>query len=246
MSVAYYNLIGKRMLESVRRFFKGPIQIYTEDYRKLKHPTIEILPLSYQYYEFIEKNTDSTNDPSTIAKQASKFAPKAYAIISELNRREGYSFWLDADTYMFQGLDDNFFKITTAEDVFISYLARPQHQYMCSSMMMFNCSHPSRREFQRKLIKMYSEGELYNLPEWHDAYVLDHGVIRQMDMKTISLSDDKGSDYPCIHGKLGKYFDHLRGKRKYDPNTYREKATDPNIVPMNWKPEWNVYRSKHD
>jgi len=235
MSIKYYKLIGKRMLESVQRHFAGNIRVYTEDFGDLSHPGVDMLPLSYNYYKFIGKHKDSTNDPANIQHQAAKFAPKAFAIINQLYSSSGLYLWLDADTYMFKPLEIDF------DPPFLSYLPRPAHRHMCSSMMLFNCSHPARVEFQSRLAKMYS-GELFKLPEWHDAYVLDHGVIRPMlnRMDVVDLGD--GSEYPCVNGKLGQHFDHLRGRRKYDPTTYRESSSDDHIVPASWKPEWNVYK----
>lgn len=68
------------------------------------------------------------------------------------------------------------------------------------------------REFLRRIAEMFTSDAVFDLPEWHSAYVWDH-VRRQMGMKECNLTPG-GHGHVWLRSPLAQWSNHLKGKLK--------------------------------
>jgi hypothetical protein len=71
--------------------------------------------------------------------------------------------------------------------------------------------------FLKRFQWMYDDAEngIFQQDEWHDSFIFDivrkHTVLNELDWSSNLIT---GEGHPFINTDLGKYLDHLKGKRK--------------------------------
>lgn len=68
--------------------------------------------------------------------------------------------------------------------------------------------------FVSELVRLYRTDGLFNMAEWHDAWVIGE-LVKAMALNVACLSGDAiNTSHPLVNGPLGERLDHLKGKRK--------------------------------
>jgi hypothetical protein len=127
--------------------------------------------------------------------------------------------WLDADSHTHSPVTLDWLASVCPEDSLASYLGRGEKYHSECGWVAYNLDHPGTREFIQDFVGMYDNDSIFKEREWHDSYIWD--VVRkryQSQHKFFNLNpsvDDKGlAGHPFINSELGKFMDHVKGKRK--------------------------------
>lgn len=87
--------------------------------------------------------------------------------------REDYLIWLDGDTITTNHVSLEFLNtVLPPADKVASYLARPYHRHTETGFIAYNMK-AGGSEFLDELRRLYTSGEIKNLPEWHDCMAFD-------------------------------------------------------------------------
>lgn len=179
--------------------------------------------LKEQLFRDIKK--ERTNHEAEFKYQASRFAHKYYACEDAVKRvSTKYLVWIDADVIALRQIPENFFKSLVSDNSYWSRIGRGD-QYPECGFMIWNRNHKIHKFFWEIMNKMYDEGQLFDLKEWHDSYVWWEAEKFLKKTKNINIAFDLGDGndgHAFVRGALGKYFDHLKGPRKllgFSPET---------------------------
>lgn len=151
---------------------------------------------------------------------AVRFAYKVFSVALCADQVEsGWMIWLDADTHTHTPVPLNWLDNVCPTDSMVSYLGRGEKYHSECGWVGYNLDNPATRQFIQDFVKMYRTDAIFKEREWHDSYIWD--VIRkryQMTNKFFNLNsswEDKGlAGHPFINSELGRYMDHVKGKRK--------------------------------
>lgn len=218
MNRKYYKLVGKRMIDSFQKNFDIPLYVYWEG--DDPPPEAECIDLLNEtnLTAFKERNKNKPQDD--FFKAASKFAPKSYSVIHALeNSQSDYTMWLDADVFVHTKIDQSFYdKVIT--DKMATVLGR-KNRYLESGFVVYNHSHSRLQEFIDIYKACYEQDKIFDLPEWHDAFVVDW-IIKKMDAPIFNLTPH-GENYQhvFVDSFLGDYMDHMKGNRKKEGSSRR-------------------------
>jgi len=87
--------------------------------------------------------------------------------------------------------------------------------YPCASYIGFNV-HPDRARFADDYEAIYLTGDIYNLPEWHDAFVFDH-IRKTGKYPSRDVAVDTGAKGSAnVFDMVFKGSHHKKGNRKYE------------------------------
>lgn len=121
--------------------------------------------------------------------------------------------WLDGDVQAFAPIPKGFFdELVGDEDG--AYLGRGgKHSeigYWCVRLS------PRSRLFLHRFAELYRSDELFELKEWHSAFVWDHArreaeAVGGFKMRNLT---PHGHDHVWFQSPLGKYLDHLKGEKR--------------------------------
>ncbi len=198
-----------------------------------------------EYKNFCEKFLHKKKYTDNFKFNAFRFAYKVYAIKKSLEYNDTkYLIWLDSDIKTHKKIPISFFKQLTSDSSYLSYLGREhikikELNYSECGFLIFNTEHKYHTLFWEEMMMMYDQGELFNLPEWHDSYIFDF-VRKKLEIKhdfknlnIINLGlvkiDSKFDEHVFVSSILGKFMDHKKGNRK----------------DLNWSPEL-IKRIKKD
>lgn len=121
--------------------------------------------------------------------------------------------WLDADVIAFRHVPEGFIESLIGSDDG-AYLGRaPKHSEIGFWAIRIN---DGARRFLRRFADLYREDAIFELKEWHSAFVWDHarrwaeaeGLIRMRDLTP------GGSGHVWFQSPLRSCLDHLKGNRK--------------------------------
>lgn len=124
--------------------------------------------------------------------------------------------WLDGDVITLADVPPGFVEsLLGTHD--IAYLGRP-HAHSEIGFWALRMSPPAR-EFLTAIADCYRSDAVFDLAEWHSAFVWDHVRRRfeQKGMTSISMTDERhpmARRHPWHASPLSKYTDHLKGRRK--------------------------------
>ena len=181
-----------------------------------------------EYKSFASKYFHKNNN-TNYRFDALKFAHKIFAIQKAISVcKTQYLIWLDADIKTVKIINDNFLNSLVKSDHYMSFLGREHVQkkslrYSETGFMIFNLYHQSHKSFWSLIDDMYTGGQLFNLDEWTDSWVLDHvrkHLEKKCKLKNVNLCDfglkDVGNESHVFVGSiLGDYMDHKKGPRKF-------------------------------
>lgn len=143
---------------------------------------------------------------------AYKFSKKVFAIelvTGEL--QSGRVAWLDADVVTFAPVPLDLMGRMLPDAYAISCLARKGYHSECG-FVGYNLDSADTHNFIKAFAALYSTEEVFNLPEWHDSWVFDW-LRGKLLTKTYQIPH-RSKGHPFINSELGRYMDHLKGKRK--------------------------------
>jgi hypothetical protein len=155
---------------------------------------------------------------------AIRFSFKIFSFVKcmELNLINTDFAWLDADVVCLKDFDsddmNNFFP---AENQLASYLGRSKYPlpnpYSECGFVGYNYYHPKCLEFIDSMYKLYENGDIFSLKEWHDCMVFDHvrNINESLGVEFKNLSAEfLDSDHPFMLTGLSHFFDHLKGPER--------------------------------
>ena len=123
---------------------------------------------------------------------------------------------MDADTICHSPITyDRLLELCPAEKD-LCYLGRKGKYSECGLYALNLRSHKTQL-FLKKFQEFYDDANngIFTLDEWHDSFVFD-AVKKPMQLNELDWSSNliTGEGHPIINTDLGKYLDHLKGKRK--------------------------------
>lgn len=125
--------------------------------------------------------------------------------------------WLDADTVTHAPVTLGFLDSLFPSGA-VAWLDRERLYPECG-FLMFRAGHPAFARLLWRFQAMYERDELFQLPEWHDSFVLQHLVEEAVNERLmeppVSLSGEaRVYNHVFIHSVLGSVMDHKKGDRK--------------------------------
>jgi hypothetical protein len=181
------------------------------------------------------RNIMDMGTTGNIAVQAAKFSRKALAQLYILeNTSQGYVWYIDADTKILQKLTPAFLNNLTSSDAYIGCTPRWWRRdisneqalqtkqlglgYTETGVMFWNTEHHMHKEWCKLYAAMYDEDKIFEYNIWHDCIAFDHATLTLLTQQKIGLADlgfGVRSSHPLVAGPMGKYFDHMKGDRKF-------------------------------
>lgn len=162
---------------------------------------------------------------------AHKVAAVCYAATCHSDRQDcDWLIWMDGDVITHAPVSESTLAewLPRGED-WISWLDRERLYPECGFFIL-NCRHARHHELIGRLESMYEEDRLFDLPECHDSFVIEH-VVKRARVQTKSLSGSgRRTSAPIPNGPLGTFLDHAKGPRKQIGRT-------PKVELVNSRPE---------
>lgn len=144
-----------------------------------------------------------------------RFTWKVQAQIHAIrNSPADYVIWLDADVVQTQPItDDQVMMLMPGSEHVATFLNRQPWKYAETGWIAYNLHHALTRPFINALEEIYLSRRIFDLPEWHDAFVWDH--VRQQTLTPMrNILHTPRTNDPFAHSDLGHHFAHHKGPRK--------------------------------
>jgi hypothetical protein len=225
---------GKRMMQTFDKHWAldVPLHIYHEGFNpvELDYDTWnkdcnfafkQLIVVSPWLMAFKKRNAQRNQD-NGFRHDAIRFSHKVAALLHAcVSTDADYVIWLDGDIVTHADFNEEDLDTLLPKDELIAWLDR-RRMYPECGFYIINRRHALYPKFLEAMHAMYAGDKLFNLPEWHDSYVMQQVVVG-LDAPTKSLSGEVGhaSQHPLINGPLGQWFDHLKGKRKNFGKSHR-------------------------
>ena len=152
--------------------------------------------------------------------QAVKFGMKVICMthqllaIPDIFPGTDWALWIDADVVYKRKLDKEFFDAVTFDQALVTYIGRTGWDHSECGFMAFRVAHPTVRHFLQRMNKIYTTGEVFRYPEWHDSYIFDvlrTGEFSGWQWAFKNIAEGIEDMHPWPHTILGKYMDHHKG-----------------------------------
>lgn len=232
------NQYAQRMIDTFEQFWPKEVDLVlcAENCLPVKTRsntrTVDLLDSSEDLRSFIKRHAnnpyahaqagppDVFNPKKAFRWNAVRFCYKVYSVGLIADQIDhGWMIWLDADTHTHSSVPIEWLSTVCPDDSMISYIGRGEKYHSECGWVAYNLNHPKCREFIRDFVNLYNADEIFKLREWHDSYVWDQVRKKYQDhCKFYNLNpswDDKGlAGHPFINSELGRYMDHVKGKRK--------------------------------
>jgi len=146
---------------------------------------------------------------------AVKFAHKVFAIeqaaycsVVDYDRL----IWIDADVVTLRPVPVDFIDGFMSNGANLGCLTRTKKNKSTETgFVIFNICGPVLNLIAR-MAAIYETDHIFQLAEWHDAFVFDYCRAQMPGLRVASLSGAYESHgHPFINGPLGQYMDHLKG-----------------------------------
>ncbi len=155
---------------------------------------------------------------------AIRFSFKIFSFIKcfELDLIKTDFAWLDADVVCLKDFDSKSLDALFPEnDQLASFLGRKKfplpNPYTECGFIGYSFNHPKSIDFINEILRIYENGEVFLLKEWHDCMVFDQlrAKYESEGIKFKNLSAHlPEADHPFMQTELGQYFDHLKGPQR--------------------------------
>lgn len=145
-----------------------------------------------------------------------RFSHKVEAQIHALRTSPArYVIWLDADVVQTDRITDTELEGLMPQDGdCLSYLGRGHNYHPETGFIAYDREHPKTRQLADLLEQVYLSGQVYTLPEWHDAFVWDH-CCRQLSLPRWNLCRSPHQPGEAFgRSLLSRYYKHHKGERK--------------------------------
>ena len=156
-----------------------------------------------------------------IGVQAAKFARKAHSQLYVLENIDADIIWyIDADLYTHKPVNMELLESLSSTDSYIGCTPRWwKPKYTETGLMMWKKFMKEEHEQWCELYaECYDNDKIFEFDAWHDCIAFDYATKTLLKSNTIKLSDfgyGVRSSHPLVSGPLGKYFDHMKGNRKF-------------------------------
>lgn len=131
----------------------------------------------------------------------------------------GKVFWMDADIITHEDVPEDFLDGVLPDERFCCFLGRDNHPigYTESGFLGFNADHALSDAFFTAYYDFILSGANFTNKGWHDCYAFD--TIRRASPAHFFENLGAGLNltntaHVFVNSVLGKYMDHLKGKRK--------------------------------
>ena len=228
----YYDLIGKRMVESFVKHWPKHIKLHI--YWQEAEP--EIMEENLVYHELyrvqpqLKRWVDSHSDPVyhgwredrgkfVWKNNGVKFSHKVFAQTHRIRNSEAdILLYSDADTVYHSDPDLEHLSEICPSDSLCTFFDRPKFRDE-TGFYMHNPQHPKAKAWADRLEEIYLSGEVwtYQKDRAADQYTMAHGRdsfkdCRQMDLMTYHEGVDPKDPVPT--SPLAKFLNHLKGEKK--------------------------------
>jgi hypothetical protein len=170
----------------------------------------------------VDKDIMDMGTTGNIKTQAAKFARKAHAQLYVLENIEADVIWyLDADLYTHKPVTLELLDHLSKTNAYIGCTPRwwKDNGYTETGLMMWKKHRTAEHEQWIKLYAgCYDEDRIFQFDAWHDCIAFDYATKQLLKERKITIVDfgyGVRSSHPLVSGPLGKYFDHMKGKRKF-------------------------------
>lgn len=238
MNAAGWQETGRRMAESFMTQWpaEAGLTIYAEDFAPdIGGIAVRALPKWMAEFK-AARNAPAANGwlkgRYTYTHDAVKFAHKVAALTDFAEAvQDGIVIWLDADVFTHAPVTAAWLDELLPEPAYVAWLDRQNSHPECG-FVMFRASHPYHATFMAKFRDLYTSGRVFDLPETHDSFVLQHLVNVKVATGHISApaslsGDARRTSHPAVNGPLGACIDHLKGPRKQNGRSHGRDLVRP-------------------
>jgi len=144
---------------------------------------------------------------------AVKWAPQALVVHAGLNGMEDGDLlaWFDADVETTRAVPKHWINVLLNGGD-LACLFRPQmHPEIGFWAVRVN---PTVRKCIQAFARFYESGEVFNIREWHSAYVFNAAVKCYPELKVVNLNRSNNRGHPWTLSPLAQYTIHKKGKLK--------------------------------
>lgn len=121
-----------------------------------------------------------------------------------------YLCWLDGDVITHRDVPEGWVESLLPKGKDLAYLGRENGYHSEIGFQLYRL--PQALNMLRHFRDYYADDAVFNLREWHSAYVFDQ-CMRETGIKAHNLTPG-GSGHVWWQSPLKEYLDHLKGKRK--------------------------------
>ena len=192
-----YREYGKKFLETYLEFCDLPLTVYVEE--------DGLYPAGPEYRDFWSIPNSffvgSVEPSKSWMHDVNKFCRKSFVQIDALRTFFEPVIWLDADIEFHA-------PASFPEPTGIQYMGRKDF-HPCTSFVGFGMT--DRAKFTDAYEDVYLSGGVFDLPEWHDAYVFDH-IRKKTKVHSVDIAKAVGASgtqnvfdmvFPFAHHKKG-------------------------------------------
>jgi hypothetical protein len=179
---------------------------------------------------------------ASFKKTAVRFSHKVQSQIHALhNSSADIVIWIDADvTFVRAPTDDELHRVLPTDDEVVTYLDRSQvhigyqlGMWAETGWLAWNLRHPALGNFLSLWERMYLDNLLWDLPQWHDAWVWDWlRQLTKLPARSISQNSKNSDVWP--DSLLGEWSYHHKGPRKIniveDEKVVDTKSSSPVVL----------------
>lgn len=233
---------GQNMIDTFAAHWPADVEfiIYAENCcPKISRVNTQILDIHQccpDLINFIQRHSDNPRHTGKIDKKgnlvqqgenfkldAVRFSFKSYAIThAALTIDCDWLIWLDADVRTFNDIPMSLLLDTCPSGYYSSHLGR-LNKFSETGYVTFNLRHQINQKFMQHWRQLYDNDQLFDLNEYHDAYVYTYlkdlyeqsHAIKFFNLTPPAVLTAKSArGHPFINSILGQYMDHLKGDRK--------------------------------
>jgi hypothetical protein len=235
------KLYGQKMVNSFQNFWPREVDlvVYTEGTTvPIQSSNVRLVDLyanSKVYKQFLKRHKNNPQaqggkGPNNEAKydarkafkwQGIRFCHKVFAVHHAVNTiNTDWIIWLDGDTLTHTPVPMKFLDSVSPDEYVATHLGRGERYHSECGWVGYNRKHSQGIDFVNDFAGLYINDTMFNYPEWHDSFLFDvmRREYQQKGAKFFNLNphpDTKGlAGHPFINSELGRYIDHMKGKRK--------------------------------
>jgi hypothetical protein len=226
-SAAGYDAYGARFLQSLDQYWPLAVSLYVVSEDALSVPeqgatgrTMHFLslanappPVGAFYVRHIDNAAArGAGKLKGFRWDAWKFSKKIFAINMAAHHTDvDLLMWVDADVVTFAPVPFDLLKTLPPSHMSVAYLDRGKYHSECG-FVSYNLRGPTTLKFIDEMQRVYTSDAVFSLAEWNDCFVFDW-VRQRMHVLGYKIPH-KSTGHPFVHSVLGKYMDHLKGRRK--------------------------------
>lgn len=149
--------------------------------------------------------------------QATRFAPKVFAVTTQRRPATDWWVWIDADTEIIKTFDEKLLNAALPENALFSTLQRTESwPHSECGWVGYRHAHPMVKVVLKQFRDQYTSDRIYLEKQWHDSWLFDR-MTDGLPVHDITLDTKvpKGeADHPWPYTILGPYVRHDKGQRK--------------------------------